>query len=170
MCTPIVPGMEPPLITSETGQSIFAYEPDVVNGMPWWAFKTTLLCVIPTVLLLVAIMSAPNEFPATEEEQIVASGDDNADVDDEDAADDDKIKHIVHFGNHHHLDASIVEMTKDEMGRRTSYDETNEWIQRRRSSISSDFTYNSDADWESSCCDQQEQHHVKENDHPRQKR
>lgn len=125
MCTPIVAGMEPPLMTSATGQSFFANAPAVVNGLPWWVFKITLFCVIPTVLLLVAIMSTPNQFPESEEEKIVASGDD----------DKKNINNNMAMINDR-WDANLVEMTRDEMGRRTSYDETNEWIQRRRSSIS----------------------------------
>ena len=107
MCTPMVPGMEPPMSTSETGQSFFLYAPSVFNGLPWWAFKTILLCIVPTVLLLVAIYQMPNQFPV-DEEKIVKEG----------------------------IDPDIVEMTQEEMGQRTSYDEPNELIQRRRTSIS----------------------------------
>ena len=69
-----------------------------------------MLCIVPTLLLLVAIYKMPDEFPI-DELKIEKEG----------------------------IDPDLVEMTKEELGRRTVYDEQNELIHRRRSSISQEM-------------------------------
>jgi hypothetical protein len=66
-----------------------------------------LLNLVPTFLLLGAIFKMPNQFP-TDEKKIEKEG----------------------------IDVDVVEMTQEELGRRTSYDEQNALIHRRCSSIS----------------------------------
>lgn len=103
MMTPMVPGLEPPI----SADGVFAYEPSVVNGLPWWAFKIIMFCLPPTVLLLYAIYQYPNEYFTPDEKKIETEG----------------------------IDPDLVELTREEMGRRTSYDEQNVLVQRRKSSI-----------------------------------
>ena len=103
MITPITSESEPPI--GEDGT--FLYPPAVFNGLPWWAFKAILLCMVPTALLLIAIMRMPDDFPV-DEKKIETEG----------------------------IDPDLVEMTREEMGQRKSYDEQNVLIHRRRSSIS----------------------------------
>jgi len=108
MCTPLTPEMEPPLdVSGSENGNVFLYSPAVYNGLPWWAFKVILMNIVPTVLLLVAIYKMPGEF----------------------AIDDIKLKKEG-------IDPNLVEMTHEELGHRSSYDETNTLIQLRRSSIS----------------------------------
>lgn len=103
MVTPLVAQFEPPI-----NDGVFAYAPSVIRGLPWWAFKIILLCIMPTIGLLVAIYFYPNEFPTIDEKVIETEG----------------------------IDPDLVEMTPQEMGRRSAYDETNILIHKRRSSIS----------------------------------
>lgn len=105
MSTPLTPESEPPL--SPSGTNVFLFAPAIVNGLPWWAFKSILLCIIPTVLLLIAIFKMPDEFPV-DERKIETEG----------------------------IDVNVVELTREEMLKRTSYDESNTSIRHRRSSIS----------------------------------
>eukprot|EP00934_Nitzschia_sp_Nitz4_P000001 Nitzschia sp. Nitz4//NODE_159_length_47236_cov_74.723851//36053//38332//NITZ4_additional_000014-RA//-1//CDS//3329531761//1//frame0 len=105
--TPLAPESQPPLAYNDDGSSFFVTPPSVINGLPWWAFKTIIVCIIPTLILLVAIYRMPSEYPV-DVEQIEKEG----------------------------LDVSLVEMTREELCRRTSYDEPNMMIQRRRSTIS----------------------------------
>jgi hypothetical protein len=86
---------------------IFSYPPAVINGLPWWAFKIILLALVPTVLLLYAVYDFPDEYHTPDEKEIETEG----------------------------IDPDLVELTMEEMGRRTSYDETNVLVQRRKSSI-----------------------------------
>mmetsp|Transcript_616 Transcript_616/g.1462 ORF Transcript_616/g.1462 Transcript_616/m.1462 type:complete len:734 (-) Transcript_616:133-2334(-) len=86
----------------------FLYLPNTVHGLPWWAFKIILLSVIPFVVLLAALYKIPRDFPMEDE---VALGKKGVDVD-------------------------LVSLTRQELGRRSSYDEPNVLIQQRRSSIS----------------------------------
>lgn len=106
MITPLTAGLEPPLDTQDTTGNVFLYPPAVVRGLPWWAFKAIMFSLVPTFLLLLAIFRMPDNFPV-DEEKIAKEG----------------------------IDIDLVEMTKEEMNKRTSYDETNELITRRRSSI-----------------------------------
>lgn len=106
LATPLTPESEPPLDTTGSG-NLFLTAPAVVNGLPWWAFKAIMLSIVPTVLLLIAIFQMPDEFP-TDEKKIETEG----------------------------IDVNVVELTRDEMLKRTSYDERNTLVQRRRSSIS----------------------------------
>jgi hypothetical protein len=103
MTTPLVPENQPAL---DQDGGFIGFVADV-NGIPWWAFKTMLLCAIPYVLLFGAISTVPSEFPI-DEDKIAKDG----------------------------IDPDIVELTPKEFGRRTSYDASNELIHRRRSTIS----------------------------------
>lgn len=103
MATPMTAEYEPPLT-----DGVFSYAPAVFNGLPWWAFKIILMCIVPTVGLLGAIYFYPDDFPMKDEEVIEKEG----------------------------IDPNLVELTPEEMGRRSMYDEQNELIHRRRSSIS----------------------------------
>jgi solute:Na+ symporter, SSS family len=105
MATPWTAEFEPALDTSGSG-NVFLDPPTVINGLPWWAFKSLMMCIVPTVLLFVAIYKMPDEFPV-DEVKIEQEG----------------------------IDTDLVELTPEEMGRRTSYDEPNVLILRRRSSI-----------------------------------
>ena len=110
MVTPLTSENEPPMNPAvDGGASLasFLYPPAVYNGLPWWAFKAILLCIVPTVLLLIAIYNMPDQFPVNEK-KIETEG----------------------------IDPNLVEMTREELGKRTSYDEQNILIHRRRSSIS----------------------------------
>jgi hypothetical protein len=106
ICTPLTAEMEPPMNTSDS-DNIFLYPPATYNGLPWWVFKLTLLCIVPTFLLLAGIYKMPNQFPI-DEKKIEKDG----------------------------IEPDLVEMTREEMGCRTSQDEQNILIHRRRSTIS----------------------------------
>jgi len=58
--TPTAPGSQPPLDES-TGA--FLYLPVIYNGLPWWAVQIILKCFIPTIILLVAILRMPTQYP-----------------------------------------------------------------------------------------------------------
>jgi len=81
--------------------------PYVIHGLPWWAFKIILLSVIPTVVLLMAVYKIPNDYPIDDETTIAKKG----------------------------VDVDLVQLTPQEMGRRTSYDEQNVLLYKRRSTI-----------------------------------
>jgi solute:Na+ symporter, SSS family len=105
MATPWTDSLQPGIDTSDGGSAFFT-PPATVGGLPWWAFKTILLCVIPSLLLLFTILMTPDEFPIDE----VAIGTKG-------------------------IDPDLVELTPKEMGGRTAYDEVNSSIRLRRSSI-----------------------------------
>jgi hypothetical protein len=100
--TPLVPENEPPLDSDNN----FVFPPAVINGMPWWAFKITLLSAIPYVFLLGAVYKMPTEYPFNEN-KIEKEG----------------------------VDPDLVELTPHEMGRRMSYDSRNDLVYKRRSTI-----------------------------------
>jgi len=104
MLTPWTAESQPPLQDDGTF-SAFA-PPTIIDGLPWWAFKILVLFAVPTLMLLVAILQMPNEFP-THKREIAANG----------------------------IDPNLVELTPNEMGRRETYDEPNILIHARRSSI-----------------------------------
>lgn len=104
LTTPMVAPNEPPLNGDE-----FLYLPYTIDGLPWWAFKTIILCIIPFVILLAAIYNIPNDFPMEKESAIAKKG----------------------------VDVDLVSLTPKEMGRRSSYDEQNVLIYQRRSTITS---------------------------------
>jgi hypothetical protein len=87
----------------------FLYVPSVVQGLPWWAFKVIILSAIPFVVLLVAIYNIPGDFPMDDESTIAKDG----------------------------VDVDLVQLTPQEMGRRSCYDEQNLLLYQRRSSIAS---------------------------------
>ncbi|KAL3916705.1 MAG: hypothetical protein SGILL_005057 [Bacillariaceae sp.] len=104
--TPLVAQLEPPL-NPDGGEDVFLYTPAIVNGIPWWAFKIILLCVIPFATLLISVLKMPTSYHF-DEKKISKKG----------------------------VDPDLVPLTPEEMGRRTSYDAQNELVHRRRSSIS----------------------------------
>jgi hypothetical protein len=106
MVTPLTAELEPPLDTEGVTGSPYLYAPSVVNGIPWWAFKTIIMSIVPTAVLLVAINRMPDDFPV-DEEKIEREG----------------------------INVDLVEMTVEEMNKRESYDATNTYIRQRRSSI-----------------------------------
>eukprot|EP00549_Striatella_unipunctata_P021630 CAMPEP_0118712212 /NCGR_PEP_ID=MMETSP0800-20121206/24641_1 /TAXON_ID=210618 ORGANISM="Striatella unipunctata, Strain CCMP2910" /NCGR_SAMPLE_ID=MMETSP0800 /ASSEMBLY_ACC=CAM_ASM_000638 /LENGTH=153 /DNA_ID=CAMNT_0006617139 /DNA_START=104 /DNA_END=565 /DNA_ORIENTATION=- len=75
--TPLMPSEQPPLfehhVNQKTGSittiSSFVYPPIVVNGLPWWFVKLILASLFSTVILLVAIVRMPHEFPTKPEEE-----------------------------------------------------------------------------------------------------
>lgn len=80
--------------------------PGVIDSIPIWAFKIIILCVIPAFLYLFITYQMPNDYPK-DEEMIAKEG----------------------------IDPDLVEMTREEMGRRTLYDEQNTLIHHRHSTI-----------------------------------
>ncbi len=86
----------------------FSFLPAVVDGLPWWAFKAILMTLIPMLTLTFGIAKIPTGDPMEDEAALAKKG----------------------------VDVDIVMLTPKELGRRTSYDETNTLVQRRRSSIS----------------------------------
>ena len=76
----------------------------VINGLPWWAFKSILMCLIPYGMGLYVVLRMPNSFPILKQEPSA-------------------------------LEADLVELSLEELGRRTSYDETNLSAALRRSSL-----------------------------------
>eukprot|EP00804_Cyclotella_cryptica_P007116 CCRYP_014519-RA/>CCRYP_014519-RA protein AED:0.38 eAED:0.38 QI:182/1/1/1/1/1/2/59/302 len=106
MLTPGVPEYEPPLDPNSGSFYSFA-PPATVNGIPWWAFKIILSGIVPFAILIVATKNMPNKF-AVDAETIEKEG----------------------------IDPDLVELTLREKGRRTSYDERNISVSRRRSTIS----------------------------------
>ena len=96
MVTPLVPSGIPTSIKDAV----------VINGLPWWAFKAILMCLIPYGMSLYAVLRMPSSFPT------------------------------LHNGTSlEAVDPDLVELSSHEMGRRTSYDETNISAALRRSSI-----------------------------------
>ncbi len=106
MATPLTSELEPGLDTEGLTGNVFLYAPAVINGLPWWAFKAIMMSFVATLLLLIAIMRMPDDFPI-DEVKIELEG----------------------------IDPNLVEMTFEEMNKRFSYDSKNEMISRRRSSI-----------------------------------
>jgi len=101
--TPLIPENQPPI--DENGE--FVYPPVIFNGLPWWAFKISLVGIIPTMTFFVMAYRLPYSFEP-DEVKIMKEG----------------------------VDPDAVIMTTPEMGRRASYDERNTLIHRRRSTIS----------------------------------
>jgi hypothetical protein len=106
MLTPLVPEHQPPMDPATS--SFYSFSPPaVVNGIPWWAFEIIIKSIIPFVILMVAIKNMPNTF----------------------TIDTDKIEKDG-------IDVDLVELTLRKKNRRTSYDERNTLLYRRRSTIS----------------------------------
>jgi Na+/proline symporter len=87
---------------------ITTYFPATVNGMPWWAFKILMVSVVSYIMNAIMICQLPDEYPSNDPAKIGKEG----------------------------IDVSLVELTVPEMGKRTAYDEKNELIAARRSTIS----------------------------------
>jgi solute:Na+ symporter, SSS family len=105
MVTPWTAEHQPPLDTSGSG-NVFLTPPAIVGGLPWWVFKSLMMCTVPTILLFISIFQMPDDFPV-DEVKIGTEG----------------------------IDPDLVELTYKERGQRTSYDEPNASIRQRRSSI-----------------------------------
>jgi len=99
LTTPLVPEFEPPLQADGT----FAYQPAVVNGLPWWAFKVIVLSIVPYVMIFAIIAKIPDDYPHDE-------------------------KGIEKHG----IDPDVIELTPKELGHRTSYDSRNDLASRRQ--------------------------------------
>lgn len=106
MLTPLTPEHQPPLDPATSSFYSFA-PPPVVNGIPWWAFKIIIGSIVPFAILMVAVANMPNTFTFD-------------------------AKKIEEEG----IDPDLVELTYHEKNRRTSYDERNVFVYRRRSTIS----------------------------------
>ena len=106
MLTPIAPEYQPPL-DPETASFYSFSPPAVVNGIPWWAFKIIVGSILPFSILMIAIYNMPDVF-AVDAKKIEEEG----------------------------IDPDLVELTLQEKNRRTSYDERNMLVYRRRSTIS----------------------------------
>ena len=92
----------------------------VINGMPWWAMKALLLCLIPYVMSFYAVLGMPNAFPSnSQQKQLLMATSQEVP----------ELSPIV-------VDpANVMELSREEMGRRTSYDETNSSAVLRRNSV-----------------------------------
>mmetsp|Transcript_8849 Transcript_8849/g.22283 ORF Transcript_8849/g.22283 Transcript_8849/m.22283 type:complete len:565 (-) Transcript_8849:2453-4147(-) len=100
--TPLLPENEPPL--NDNGD--WLYVPAVVNGLPWWAFKIIMLCIVPYLMIFGVIAEIPDDFPHDET---------------------DIAKHGV--------DPNTVDLTPKELGHRVSYDSRNDFVHQRRQTI-----------------------------------
>mgnify|MGYP005844688041 CR=1 FL=1 len=87
-----------------------------VNGIPWWAVKIMALCVFPSVFICISLYHMPRNFPSYD-----LSPKTTADRLNSGDSDIDKIE--------------LVELTPEEMGHRTAYDQRNELVYKRRRQI-----------------------------------
>lgn len=101
LTTPLVAENQPPLI-----DGVFSSDPPTFRGLPWFAFKIILMCILPYGVMLLGLFYTPSKFPA-DEGKIEKEG----------------------------VDPNVVELTQKELGRRVSYDEPNELAFKRRSTI-----------------------------------
>lgn len=101
LTTPLTAEGEPAFV-----DGAFLTPPATMRGIPWWAMKITLLCIIPYSMVFITILRTPAVFPV-DEKKIEKDG----------------------------IDPDVVELTPKEMGRRVSYDERNDLVYRRRSTI-----------------------------------
>jgi len=67
MVTPLTPENEPPMLADGT----LAWAPAVVAGLPWWFFKLLMISALSTLMLLVSIYNAPDEFPKLQSDTLV---------------------------------------------------------------------------------------------------
>ena len=84
-----------------------------LNGLPWWAIKMFVMAVLPTGILLFALMRMPNQYGSPEtvdESGVTVSASEESDPD-------------------------VMELTPEELGHRTSYDNRNELVYQRRMHI-----------------------------------
>jgi len=101
LTTPLTAEGEPAFV-----DGAFLTPPATMRGIPWWAMKIVLLCIIPYSMVLITILRTPGTFPV-DEKKIEKDG----------------------------IDPDVVELTPKEMGRRMSYDQQNDLLHRRRSTI-----------------------------------
>jgi len=59
---PIAPPSQPPMTTID-GVLSFVTPPFTVRGIPWWAMKLIIICIIPYVMIVTTIWRVPKEFP-----------------------------------------------------------------------------------------------------------
>lgn len=88
----------------------------VTNGLPWWVIKMFSLAVLPTVILLIAMVRMPNQYGRSEWHR-------------------DNSKSLTESIQETSEDPDLIEMTPEELGHRTSYDSRNELVYRRRMQI-----------------------------------
>eukprot|EP00934_Nitzschia_sp_Nitz4_P007977 Nitzschia sp. Nitz4//scaffold63_size106090//55387//57396//NITZ4_004393-RA/size106090-processed-gene-0.143-mRNA-1//-1//CDS//3329555984//7967//frame0 len=62
MATPWAPALEPPL-SPEGSDTMFLSPPSVVNGVPWWFFKSMIITMVVTMMLFAEIWNIPDKFP-----------------------------------------------------------------------------------------------------------
>jgi len=67
LCTPLTPENEPPI----TAEGTFLWAPALIRGLPWWYFKLLMISAVSTLILLVAIFKAPDEFPKVRGDHLV---------------------------------------------------------------------------------------------------
>lgn len=60
---PWTPESQPPF-AAPGGESKFLYSPPVVNGLPWWVFRSIVFSLFATAILLVGVYNMPKEFPS----------------------------------------------------------------------------------------------------------
>lgn len=60
---PIAPPSQPPMTTID-GVLSFVTPPSIVRGIPWWAMKLIIICIIPYVMIVSTILRVPREFPS----------------------------------------------------------------------------------------------------------
>jgi hypothetical protein len=89
----------------------------VTNGLPWWVIKMFSLAVLPTVILLIAMVRMPNRYSLSEWRR-----------------DDSKLD-LISSTQETAVDPDVIEMTPEELCHRTSYDSRNELVYRRRMQI-----------------------------------
>lgn len=99
-----------PFVTEMTpalnDSGLLSSAPAVFRGIPVWAFKIIMVSVVASLALFVAVLRMPNEFPDNDDESRLQG-----------------------------LDVDTLELTKEEMGLRQSYDARNNSILQRRQSV-----------------------------------
>lgn len=87
-------------------------EDTIIDGLPWWAVKMFSMAVLPTVLLLYALVRIPNQYSRPEDQKYSVVG---------------TTEHSFSVN-----DLDVMEMTPEELGHRISYDQRNELVYERR--------------------------------------
>ena len=88
----------------------------VVHGLPWWVVKMFAFAALPTIILLVVFIRMPNQYSRPEWKG-------------------DKDSTMRGMTSTEATDPDLLEMTPEELGHRTSYDDRNELVYRRRMEI-----------------------------------
>jgi solute:Na+ symporter, SSS family len=64
--TPLTPQLEPPL--DEDGQLL--YRPATIHGLPWWAFKIIMVCLLATLMVMYTIFRGPISFNISDDKDM----------------------------------------------------------------------------------------------------